>query len=92
LVARVDTPDSVVALTFDDGPVPALTDSLVAVLRARGVRATFFVTGRELAAAPAAAGPWSRPGTSSATTPTRTGGWCSRRRPPSGVRSSGRTP
>ena len=54
LVARVDTPDSVVALTFDDGPVPALTDSLVAVLRARGVRATFFVTGRELAAAPAA--------------------------------------
>jgi peptidoglycan/xylan/chitin deacetylase (PgdA/CDA1 family) len=54
LVAHVDTPDSVVALTFDDGPVPALTDSLIAVLRGRGVRATFFVTGRELAAAPAA--------------------------------------
>lgn len=52
LVARVNTRDSVVALTFDDGPVAALTDSIRSVLRARGVRATFFVTGRELALAP----------------------------------------
>ena len=52
IVSHVDTRDSVVALTFDDGPVPSLTDSLVALLRKRNVRATFFVTGRELAAAP----------------------------------------
>ena len=56
IVARVATPDSVVALTFDDGPVLALADSIVAILRDRGgARATFFVTGAEVAAAPAAA-------------------------------------
>lgn len=49
LVARVDTPDSVVALTFDDGPVPEVVDSLLALLEVRGVQATFFVTGNELA-------------------------------------------
>jgi peptidoglycan/xylan/chitin deacetylase (PgdA/CDA1 family) len=54
VVSRVDTRDSLVALTFDDGPVAALTDSLIALLGARGARATFFVTGRELAAAPEA--------------------------------------
>ncbi len=52
IIARVDTRDSVVALTFDDGPVAAVADELVAELRARGVRATFFVTGMDLAAAP----------------------------------------
>ena len=53
IVAHVDTRDSVVALTFDDGPVAAVADDLMAVLRARNVNATFFVTGQELAAAPA---------------------------------------
>ena len=53
IVAHVDTRDSVVTLTFDDGPVAAVADGLMAVLRARGVHATFFVTGQELAAAPA---------------------------------------
>ena len=53
IVARVDTPDSVVALTFDDGPVASLTDSLVAVLAGRGVRATFFVQGSALEDDPA---------------------------------------
>jgi peptidoglycan-N-acetylglucosamine deacetylase len=53
IVARVDTPDSVVALTFDDGPVASLTDSLVALLAQRDVRATFFMIGRELEASPA---------------------------------------
>jgi len=52
LVSRVDTRDSVVALTFDDGPVAALGDSIVGLLATRGARATFFVTGRELQAAP----------------------------------------
>lgn len=54
LVARVETPDSVVALTFDDGPTPAVVDSLIAVLGAHDARATFFVTGEGLATAPAA--------------------------------------
>lgn len=35
-----------VALTFDDGPVPGITDKVVRTLAARGHRATFFVLGR----------------------------------------------
>ena len=49
IIDRVDTPERRVALTFDDGPAPARLDSVLAPLAARGVRATFFVTGRELA-------------------------------------------
>lgn len=45
----------VVALTFDDGPTLGPLDTLLAALGARRVHATFFVTGRELAAAPEAA-------------------------------------
>ena len=52
LVARVETGERRVALTFDDGPTPAVTDSILAVLAARDVRATFFVTGAEMARAP----------------------------------------
>jgi peptidoglycan/xylan/chitin deacetylase (PgdA/CDA1 family) len=52
IVSQVATADSVVALTFDDGPVPAVAESLLAVLRARNIRATFFVIGSDLAAAP----------------------------------------
>jgi len=40
-----------VALTFDDGP-GALTDEILAVLAQQSVPATFFVVGREAAAAP----------------------------------------
>ena len=54
IVSRVPTEDRRVALTFDDGPTPARLDSLMAVLAARDVRATFFVIGRDLAAAPEA--------------------------------------
>ncbi|MDP9177804.1 MAG: polysaccharide deacetylase family protein, partial [Gemmatimonadota bacterium] len=54
LVAHVDTPDRRVALTFDDGPTSKLADSLARVLSARSVRATFFVIGADLAAAPQA--------------------------------------
>lgn len=54
LVSRVETTRQQVALTFDDGPVPALVDTILAVLRSHNARATFFVTGHELAAAPAA--------------------------------------
>lgn len=47
LVPRVETTDSLVALTFDDGPMPGYTDSVLAILRRNEVAATFFVTGRE---------------------------------------------
>jgi peptidoglycan/xylan/chitin deacetylase (PgdA/CDA1 family) len=52
IVPRVETTERRVALTFDDGPGAAVVDSLVALLASRGVRATFFVTGNELATAP----------------------------------------
>ncbi len=54
LVSRVETRERRVALTFDDGPAPAVLDSVTRALETRGVRATFFVTGRELAEAPEA--------------------------------------
>lgn len=37
-----------VALTFDDGPHPVHSRRVLAVLRARGVQATFFVVGRKV--------------------------------------------
>lgn len=46
LVTGVQVSDSVVALTFDDGPVAFYTDSVLALLRQEDVRATFFVTGQ----------------------------------------------
>lgn len=39
----VETADTVVALTYDDGPDPAHTPGLLDLLADRGVRATFFV-------------------------------------------------
>lgn len=52
LVARVEIAEPLVALTFDDGPNPVYLDGVLDALAARRVRATFFVTGAELAAAP----------------------------------------
>lgn len=43
----------VVALTFDDGPDPVRTPALLDVLDELGVKATFFVVGREVEAHPA---------------------------------------
>ncbi len=48
IVPRVVTNRPVVALTFDDGPVPAATREILGVLRETGVRATFFLIGAEL--------------------------------------------
>jgi peptidoglycan-N-acetylglucosamine deacetylase len=53
IVPRVETPERVVALTFDDGPMPLYTDSVLALLEREGVRATFFLTGQALADHPA---------------------------------------
>jgi peptidoglycan/xylan/chitin deacetylase (PgdA/CDA1 family) len=43
-----DTPEKVVALSFDDGPYPPYTGLLLDVLAREGVRATFFLTGAHL--------------------------------------------
>jgi peptidoglycan-N-acetylglucosamine deacetylase len=52
LVSHVDTHDPVVALTFDDGPVPERVEPLLALLREVDARATFFVIGEALAQSP----------------------------------------
>jgi len=44
-----------VALTFDDGPHPAGTPAVLAVLAQRGVRATFFLVGEQVARDPSLA-------------------------------------
>ncbi len=55
LVTRVETVDSVVALTFDDGPIPVYTDSVLTVLSDLGVPATFFMVGKGMRDHPAIA-------------------------------------
>ncbi|HOG45854.1 MAG TPA: polysaccharide deacetylase family protein [Anaerolineae bacterium] len=52
LVQRVETAEPLVALTFDDGPTPGHTEEVLALLRAQGVRATFFLIGKEVEANP----------------------------------------
>ncbi|MBE7384496.1 MAG: polysaccharide deacetylase family protein [Leptolyngbya sp. SIO1E4] len=46
VVYKVQTPDKVVALTFDDGPDPRYTEQISQLLVDAGVRSTFFVMGR----------------------------------------------
>ena len=48
IVPRVETRRRLAALTFDDGPTRGRTAEVLRLLRERGVRATFFVTGGEL--------------------------------------------
>lgn len=55
LVDRVDTNEKVVALTFDDGPVPAATEKILAELAQAQVPATFFLTGKAIEQHPEAA-------------------------------------
>lgn len=52
LVARVQTAQPLVALTFDDGPYPEHLEEVLATLEREGVRATFFVNGAALARHP----------------------------------------
>jgi peptidoglycan/xylan/chitin deacetylase (PgdA/CDA1 family) len=47
-VARVETPEKVVALTFDDGPSPHNTPVLLELLARHGVKASFFMVGRKI--------------------------------------------
>jgi peptidoglycan/xylan/chitin deacetylase (PgdA/CDA1 family) len=44
----VNTSRPILALTFDDGPHPQLTPRLLDILRQQGVRATFYVIGRNV--------------------------------------------
>jgi len=55
-VARVDTNERVVALTFDDGPDPYYTPRVLAVLDQQQVKATFFMMGRNVERYPDVAG------------------------------------
>ncbi|RME18948.1 MAG: polysaccharide deacetylase family protein [Alphaproteobacteria bacterium] len=51
-VTAVKTRRRVVALTFDDGPHPVHTPQLLDMLKARRIRATFYVIGRNVARYP----------------------------------------
>src|SRR5262245_29204499 len=48
IIPRVNTRQKIVALTFDDGPLPDATKEVLSVLDEEGVKATFFVVGAEL--------------------------------------------
>lgn len=45
-IHRIPTAQPKVAMTFDDGPHPHLTPRLLDLLQVRGIRATFYVIGR----------------------------------------------
>ena len=48
LAETMDTVEKKVAITFDDGPDPDYTEMLLAGLRERGVKATFFLLGKQV--------------------------------------------
>ena len=49
---RVATTKKILALTFDDGPNQPYTSELLGVLKKRGIKATFFIVGKNLERAP----------------------------------------
>ncbi|MEA5060193.1 MAG: polysaccharide deacetylase family protein [Candidatus Pelethousia sp.] len=51
-VPNVDLSAPMVALTFDDGPLAGSTSRILDILEANGVRATFFVQGKQAAQYP----------------------------------------
>ncbi len=52
LVSRGRSSNGCVALTFDDGPIRGITDSVLDILVSRGHAATFFAIGERAAAEP----------------------------------------
>jgi len=52
---RVDTPERVVALSFDDGPHPEFTPAILDILDRHKIPATFFLVGRHVRREPALA-------------------------------------
>ncbi len=55
IVPRVEVLQPVVALTFDDGPAPGITDRILSILHEEDVRATFFLNGHSIEEYPAEA-------------------------------------
>lgn len=55
LIDHVDTEQKIIALTFDDGPLPEATNQIVDFFAAENIPATFFLTGKDIAAHPQAA-------------------------------------
>lgn len=49
---RCNVESSTIAMTFDDGPHPKLTPRLLDLLKERGIKATFFVIGKNVAEFP----------------------------------------
>ena len=47
-ISRISTSQPYVAITFDDGPHPRNTPRLLDILRARNVKATFYVIGKNV--------------------------------------------
>ncbi|MDP8203739.1 MAG: polysaccharide deacetylase family protein [Candidatus Tenebribacter mawsonii] len=47
-IYKVITKEKLVALTFDDGPHPEFTVYLLDLFKKKGIRATFFVTGKNI--------------------------------------------
>lgn len=52
IINRVDTTEKVVALTFDDGPMPTQTQTILKILRENDVKASFFLVGEAVRAHP----------------------------------------
>lgn len=48
MLTQIDTPEKVIALTYDDGPNPIYTRRLLRVLARYQVKATFFVIGNQV--------------------------------------------
>lgn len=53
IITKVDTDEKVVALTFDDGPLPKNTEETLDALEREKVKATFFIIGRDAKRNPA---------------------------------------
>jgi len=47
-IYKVKTTDKVIALTFDDGPNPDFTEKILDIFKEKGIKATFFTTGRSI--------------------------------------------
>jgi peptidoglycan/xylan/chitin deacetylase (PgdA/CDA1 family) len=52
IVSSGPTEHQRIAITFDDGPTPGVTDRILDELKQRNARATFFMIGQRIAAAP----------------------------------------
>jgi chitin deacetylase len=48
IIPRINTREKVVALTFDDGPTPGMTEEVLSILTEESVKATFFAIGANL--------------------------------------------